>query len=150
MKWLFLLAGLLVVVALLVAAIGAMLPRDHTASRTLTTARKPEEIWALISDPAFAKAATNQDVPVETVESTPPTKLVTKIADPRQPFGGTWTFAVTPTPTGSTLTIREDGWVSNVIFRFVSRFVIGHHYTIDTYLKNVAARFQEQPQVSGE
>lgn len=25
----------------------------------------------------------------------------------------------------------EDGWVANPIFRFVSRFVIGHHATMD-------------------
>ncbi len=127
-----------------------MLPRDHVASRTLTTRRAPQDVWALVSDPAFAKDATGQDVRVETVESIPPTKLVTRIADPNQPFGGTWRFVIAPTGGGSTLTITEDGWVSNVIFRFVSRFIIGHHATMDTYLRNVAKRLNEDAVLSGE
>src|SRR5262249_20720597 len=104
----------------------------------------------LVSNPAFAKDATGQDVPVETVESVPPRKLVTRIADPHQPFGGTWTFIITPASSGSTVTITEDGWVSNVIFRFVARFVIGHHRTMDTYLTNLAKRFNEAPVLSGQ
>jgi hypothetical protein len=150
MKWI--LIALAVVSALLavVAVVGAMLPRDHLASRTLTTRRPAEEVWALVANPAFANDATGQVLPVETVESSPPAKLVTRIADPNQPFGGTWTFVIMPTPTGSRLTITEAGWVSNVIFRFVSRFVMGHHATMDSYLRNVAKRLNEEPALSGE
>jgi hypothetical protein len=150
MKWiLFALATLAVLVAV-IAIVGAMLPRDHVASRTLTTRRPVENVWALVSDPAFAKAATGQDVPVETIESTPPRKLVTRIADPNQPFGGTWTLVIAPTPAGSTVTITEAGWVSNVLFRFVSRFVIGHHATMDSYLRTVATRLNDDLQLSGQ
>ena len=41
---------------------------------------------------------------------------------------------------GSDLTITEDGEVYNVIFRFMSRFVFGHHATMDAFLKNLQAR----------
>jgi hypothetical protein len=150
MKWILLAVVIVVALVAVVAVIGALLPRDHLASRTLTTRRPAEELWALVANPAFARDATGQDVPVETVESTPPRKLVTRIADPNQPFGGTWTFVITPTPTGSTLTITETGWVSNVIFRFVSRFIMGHHATIDSYLRNVAKRLHEEAVLSGE
>jgi len=150
MKWILLAVVIVVALVAVVAVIGALLPRDHLASRTLTTRRPAEELWALVANPAFARDATGQDVPVETVESTPPRKLVTRIADPNQPFGGTWTFVITPTPTGSTLTITETGWVSNVIFRFVSRFIMGHHATIDSYLRNVAKRLNEEAVLSGE
>ena len=150
MKWILLAVVIVVALVAVVAVIGALLPRDHLASRTLTTRRPAEELWALVANPAFARDATGQDVPVETVESTPPRKLVTRIADPNQPFGGTWTFVITPTPTGSTLTITETGWVSNVIFRFVSRFIMGHHATMDTYLRNVAKRLNEEAVLSGE
>ena len=150
MKWI--LFGVAASAALIAAIvmIGALLPRDHVASRTLTVRRPPEELWTLISDPAFARTATGQDVAVETVESTPPRRLVTKIADPNQPFGGTWTFTIAPSATGSTLTITENGWVSNVVFRFVSRFVIGHHATMDTYLRQVALRLNDEPRLSGQ
>ena len=150
MKWILLTVVIVVALVAVVAVIGALLPRDHLASRTLTTRRPAEELWALVANPAFARDATGQDVPVETVESTPPRKLVTRIADPNQPFGGTWTFVITPTPTGSTLTITETGWVSNVIFRFVSRFIIGHHATMDRYLTNVAKTLNQPAELSGE
>lgn len=76
-----------------------------------------------------------QTIAYETIESAAPTRLVTKIADPKLPFGGTWTYEISPTPTGSSLTITENGEVYNPIFRFVSRFIMGHTATIDAYLK---------------
>ena len=33
----------------------------------------------------------------------------------------------------------EDGEVYNVIFRFMSRFVLGHYATMDGYLRNLQA-----------
>ena len=35
------------------------------------------------------------------------------------------------------------------IFRFVSRYVMGHHATMDGILKDVATKFGEQPELSG-
>lgn len=150
MKWALIGLAALAALVAVIAGVGALLPREHVASRTLTTRRPAQDLWVLVSNPAFAKEATGQDLPVETIESVPPTKLVTRIADPNQPFGGTWTFAIAPTPGGSTLTITERGWVSNVVFRFVSKFIMGHHATMDTYLKNVAKRLNEEPALSGE
>lgn len=150
MKWILIVAGAIGALVVLVALVGAMLPRNHTASRTLTLTRTPEEIWALVSDPAWAKDASGQDVPVETVESRPPHRLVSRISDPGLPFGGTWTYEVRRTPSGATtLTVTEDGFVTNPIFRFVAKFVMGHHGTIDTYLSNVAKKFNEPPALSG-
>lgn len=67
----------------------------------------------------------------------PDQRLVTRIADPKLPFGGTWTYEITPRDGGSTLRITEDGEVYNPIFRFVSRFVLGHATTIDRYLRDL-------------
>jgi hypothetical protein len=149
MKWILIVIGGLAALVLLVALVGAMLPRNHSASRTLSVRRTPEEIWTLVSDPAWTRDASGQDIPVETVESRPPHRLVTRIADPKLPFGGTWTFDVARTSSGATLTITEDGFVTNPIFRFVSRFVMGHHATIDGYLKQVAKKFDETPALTG-
>jgi hypothetical protein len=149
MKWILIAAAALVVVAALVTAIGWLLPRTHVARRTLTVHRPPAEVWALISDPARRRELSESDVPVETVEAQPPRRLVSRIADPTLPFGGTWTYAISPLPDGSSLTITEDGYVSNPIFRFVSRLVIGHHATLDTYLTNVANAFNESAAISG-
>ena len=145
MKWLFIVGGGLGLLIAIVAAIGATLPRNHTASRTLRVLRPPQEAWT-----AITQAMGASDVPVDIVESDPPRKLVSKVKETEKMFGGTWTVAIAPVDGGSTLTITEDGWVGNPIFRFVSRFVMGHHATLDGMLKSVAKQFGEEPSLSGE
>jgi hypothetical protein len=150
MKWILFVVAALVVLVAIVAVIGLFLPRTHVASRTLTVHRPPTDVWALISNPALNQELSGSDVRVETVEARPPERMVSRIADPNLPFGGTWTYTIDSRPTGSTLTITEDGYVSNPIFRFVSRLIIGHHATIDTYLANVAKKLNEDAALSGE
>jgi hypothetical protein len=84
------------------------------------------------------------------LERDPPHRLVTRVTEKEKNFGGTWTVAIASTPSGADVTITEDGWVANPIFRFVSRFVIGHHATMDTLLKQVATTLNEEPALSGE
>jgi hypothetical protein len=144
MKWILIaISGLAALVAL-AAIIGAMLPRNHVASRSLTLRRPPQEIWHVIMQATAASS-----VPVDLVESDPPRRQVTRVKDTEKNFGGTWTITITPTAGGGTLTITEEGWVGNPIFRFVSRYVMGHHATIDGMLKDVAKRFNEDPVLEG-
>jgi 2-phospho-L-lactate guanylyltransferase (CobY/MobA/RfbA family) len=145
MKWIVTVVGGLVLLIAVIAAIGATLPRNHTASRTLRVRRPPQDAWT-----AITQAMSTSDVPVDILESDPPRKLVSKVKDVEKMFGGTWTVAIAPVDGGSTLTITEDGWVGNPIFRFVSRFVMGHHATLDGMLTNVAKQFGEEPLLSGE
>jgi hypothetical protein len=145
MRWIVIVVGGLVVLVLAVAIVGSMLPRNHVASRTLRVRRPPQETWT-----ALAQAMAASDVPTDIVESDPPRRLVSKVKETEKMFGGTWTVAIAPVESGSTLTITEDGWVGNPIFRFVSRFVMGHHATLDGMLKSVAKQFGEEPWLSGE
>ena len=62
-------------------------------------------------------------------------------ADPKLPFGGTWTYEVQPDVTGSAVTITEDGEVYNPIFRFVSKFIMGHKATMNGYLRALGKKF---------
>ena len=78
---------------------------------------------------------------MEVQESEPPTRFVTRIADPDQPFGGTWTFEIVPSGAGSRVTITERGEVYNPIFRVMSRFVFGYTGTMQSYLAALTARF---------
>jgi hypothetical protein len=57
-----------------------------------------------------------------------------RIADPDLPFGGTWTYRLTPKGSGTRLAITEHGEVYNPLFRFVSRFVFGHTATVDRFI----------------
>ena len=145
MKWLLLgIAGLVALIATM-TLIGSFLPRSHTASRTLRLRRSPPEVW-----PVVTQMASGSSVEVDVVESSPPHRLVTRVKPTERHFGGTWTIAIASVADGSTLTITEDGWVANPIFRFISRLVIGHHATMDRLLKRVATALNEMPTLSGE
>jgi len=81
---------------------------------------------------------------VESAES--PKRMVTRIVDQNLPFGGRWEYDIEPDgPDASRVTITERGWVSNPIFRFVSRFVMGHTATIDAYLRALGKHFGSEP-----
>jgi len=145
MKWMLIGLALIGGVVVIAAVAGALMPREHVASRTLRVRRAPADVWPVISSLAAASS-----VPVDVVERDPPHRLVSRVKDTERNFGGTWTIVIAPVPDGSTLTITEDGWVANPIFRFMSRAVIGHHATMDGLLKQVAKTFNEEPALSGE
>jgi hypothetical protein len=153
MKWvLFGVAGLAALIALM-AVLGSMLPRNHTASRTLRVKRPLQDVWAAVTAATGASS-----VPVDVLESNPPYRQVTRVKETEKMFGGTWTIAIASEPHpstgsgqgGSALTITEDGWVGNPIFRFMAKNVFGHHATIDGILKQVAKTLNEEPALSGE
>jgi uncharacterized protein YndB with AHSA1/START domain len=165
--WIFVaLAGFLILITL----IGWLLPKDHVATRQGRYRQPPEAIWKAITDvdampswreglksvkhlpdknglPAHLEVTTMGEISMETVEMTPLRKLVSRIADPKLPFGGTWTFEITPTTEASTLRITENGFVTNPVFRFLSRFVFGYTGTIESYLKSLAKKFGETPRI---
>ena len=161
MKWLLGIIAFIAVVIGLVAAIGAALPKSHTASRSAELTAPPETVWAIVTDPAhyttWRRDLTKVEVDPGSVlrwteysgsdrikyqgeAAEPPSHFVARIADPALPFGGSWDYRIEPTPAGSRITITENGEVYNPIFRFVSRFVMGHTATIDKYLRDLAAR----------
>lgn len=131
MKWLAIAGSLLVAVIALVVAIGAALPVKHVVSRSVRLRRTPEEVWAVIVKPP------QDGVHYEQVEVQPPRKLVTRIADKNLPYGGAWTYQIIPEQEGCSLVITENGEVYNPVFRFVSRFIMGHTATLDAYLKKI-------------
>jgi len=64
-------------------------------------------------------------------------RLVNRIADPSLPFGGRWVYEIAPDADGAKLTITEEGQVYNPVYRFVSRFIMGHTRTIDRYIADL-------------
>ena len=76
----------------------------------------------------------------------PPRHLVTRIADDGLPFGGRWEYRIEPDGAGgSNVTITEHGSVYNPLFRFVSRYIMGHTATIESYLRALGKRFGSEP-----
>ena len=84
---------------------------------------------------------------MELVELSPPTRMVSRIISDGMPFGGTWTIEVHSEGAVTTVTITENGEVYNPIFRFVSKFVMGHHRTSTTYLRDLGRRFDQDVEV---
>jgi hypothetical protein len=70
----------------------------------------------------------------------PPRRLVTRIADEDLPFGGTWTYELEPLGASTRVILTENGEVYNPIFRFVSRFLLGHDATMIVYLDALEER----------
>jgi uncharacterized protein YndB with AHSA1/START domain len=162
------LVAVLAIVILLAAitVIGALLPREHRATGTAEFRRDPRTVWTVITDfPALAAwmpgvtqvapaapsdghprwALTTEEgrMTIEVVELTPPRRLVTRIVEDGLPFGGTWTYDLSPTATGTRLTIVEDGWISNPLYRFFARYVFGLSTTIEGSLRALGRRLGE-------
>ena len=155
MKWLLVVVAVLVVLVGTVALIGLTLPQNHTASRSAHVNARPDSLWDIITDveryPTWRKdldsvhrveapwltwreISGSDRITYEATAFEKPGNFVAHIADRGLPFGGSWDYRIEPDGTGSKLTITENGEVYNPIFRFVSRYVIGHTATIDKYL----------------
>jgi hypothetical protein len=164
MKWVWIIGGSLVLIVAIVAVVGAMLPQSHHASRRARFRQRPEAIYAVLAGPpdwrsdvkGFGKLSDRkwweQDshgkkITFELVEDRAPLRRVTRIADPKLPFGGTWTIEIAPEAAGSAVRISEDGEIYNVIFRFVARYFMGYTSTIDGYLRDLGRKFGETVQI---
>jgi len=157
----------LVLVGGIVALIGSRLPREHVAARSILLHRSPQDVYAVVRDfgsapkwrsdvkqmevdakpggPVyFREVGKNGTVNYELTEDVPAQRMVTRIRDTDLGYSGQWTYTFVPENSGTRLTIREDGVVSNVLFRFMSRYVFGQTATIDGYLTSLAKHFGEE------
>ena len=156
----------LLLLAGMVALIGSRLPRAHTATRSVLLHRSPPEVYAVIRDfgaaPSwradvkrvelqpqpdgrlhFRETGSHGTVNYELAEDIPGQRMVTRIVDQDLGYSGKWTYVLADENGGTRMTITEDGEVSNVLFRFMSRYVFGHTATLDTYLNALAKRLGE-------
>lgn len=166
MKWLLVVVLVLAALAGLVALVGSRLPKEHSASVQARFAQPPEAVWQAISDLAQAPAWRSDLKSVErqadelgkpvwvevgkqgrmryvVEESLAPVRMVTRIADPKLPFGGSWTYDIAPQEGGCTLTLTEDGEIYNVLFRFMARYAFGYDATMKKYLRDLGRHFGE-------
>jgi hypothetical protein len=121
--------GAVIAIVGVAAAVGAAQPVAHVASRSETFALSSDQLYDL----ALAAFRRTNDGSYALVEQDRPHRLVTKIVGEKLPFGGSWTYEFAPAAGGTTLTVVERGEVYNPVFRFVSRYVIGHTRTLNAY-----------------
>ena len=158
MFWLVLLVAVLAVLAMLVWVGGSRLPKSHSVTRMAYFNRSPVDIWQIMIDfsgqvswrPDLRSVERlpprngrdvwretdrrGQEMTLETVEATPHRRLVRRIAEEDLPFSGGWTMEMGEFGEVTSLTITEAGEIENPIFRFMSRYIIGHTSAIDRYL----------------
>jgi len=167
MRYVLIVAGALGLIVLVVLLVGWSLPVKHRATKETTYRATPAQLFTLITDvksfptwrasvkevqvlpfhdghPQFREIGKNGSIVYEIDSAVANQTLVTRIADPSLPFGGKWTYEITPRNDSATLRITEDGEVYNPLFRFFSRFIIGHTATIDQYLSDVGKRVQNR------
>ena len=166
LKWVKRLAALVAALVGGLAFAGWLLPVKHEASRTAEFSKAPADVYALVADirnypqwwpeisrvevlsetrdhTTFREHLSTGPVVMRVGETLPPSRFVTVIDDPDQPFGGSWIFEITPLPSGgSRLTITERGEIYNVIFRALARFVFGYSGTIDSCLTAAGKRLR--------
>ena len=159
--------GLLAVVVglgLFVVIVGYLLPVKHVAVVSARVPATPEQVWGALTDVAtypkwrgdvtsvemlptesghvaWRERGKNDAISFAIEQAEPPRRLVTRITDKSLPFGGGWEYEVAPDGAGSRVQITEHGEVYNPVFRFVSRFIMGHSATASAYLKALGARF---------
>ncbi|MFD0277344.1 SRPBCC domain-containing protein [Kitasatospora sp. NPDC127111] len=166
--WLWTGAGIVVAAgagALLAArAAGRRLPVEHVSEGGLDLDQPPGAVWDVLTDidlfpawrpglshverlPATAGGRTrwreydkHGHTTYEVVEEEAPHRLVTGIADPDLPYGGTWTYVLTPAGAGCTLTVTERGEVYKPLHRAIGHYVTGEDAAIHRYLGALAHR----------
>jgi uncharacterized protein YndB with AHSA1/START domain len=164
MRWILIVVVALVGVVLLVVIGGLLLPKEHTARSYATINAPPESVWRALTEVeafpswrgdvarveilppsngrrSWREIGKHGTITFEEMLVDPPRRLIGRIADPSLPFGGSWTYDVVREGSGSRVMITEDGVVRNPVFRFMSRFVFGHHATQEAYLRALGRKF---------
>jgi len=164
MRIVVLLLAVVVGLGLIVVVVGYLLPVKHVAIVSAQIPATPEQVWSALTDVAaypkwrgdvtsiemlpadsghvaWRERGKNDAISFAIEQAEPPRRLVTRITDKSLPFGGGWEYTVTPEGSGSRVQITEHGEVYNPVFRFVSRFIMGHTATASAYLKALGARF---------
>lgn len=161
MKWF---VRLLIALGLLILTMfitGSTLPKEHTATATVTFTSSREEVWAVLADfqtwpswrsdlneikpgnNSFSEVNKDGEVVDYRIEDfTAPERIITRITTADLPYGGSWTYELSPSGNGCSLTITENGEVYNPMFRFMSKYMFGHTATMDQYLADLKKRIQ--------
>ncbi len=148
-------------------AVGLTIPRDHTATSTITLATPRQQVWAAIVDvgaqPSWRttlQSVTVEDstpesmrwmehgdygeIPLRVVERVEPSRLVVVIDSDDLPFGGRWIYQLEEADGGTRISITEEGSVYNPVFRVMSTLFMSEHATLDHFLTDLGSRFSQK------
>ncbi len=162
MKVVVWIVAVLVLLGGVVFGVGALLPVEHTASVRAVLPAPRDSVFAVLADVESAPSWRSDldstrilsESPVRWTEygewgtmtfarfiEVAPGRLGTRIEDSGGPFGGLWVYGLEDVPEGTRLTILEQGEVYSPAFRFMSRFVFGHHSTMEAVMRDLGRHF---------
>ena len=164
MRIIVLLLAVVVGLGLIVVVTGYLLPVQHVVTVAAHVPATPEQVWDAVTDVAaypkwrgdvtsvamlpsdsghvaWREQGKNDAISYAIEQAERPRRLVTRITDTSLPFGGSWEYLITAEGNGSRVQTTEQGEVYNPVFRFVSRFIMGHASTASTFLTSLGALF---------
>ena len=144
------------------AVVGMTLPETHQTARSARFGAPPARVFEVITDVGhypewrtdidsveilpddgkglrFVERSREEVVRYRVEESQPPSRLKIRMDDESLPFGGTWTYVLQPFEGGTSLTITEDGQISNPLFRVIARILFSPTDSMDRYLHDLAS-----------
>lgn len=169
-RWrrLALVAAALALIGVAVYGFGALVEREHRASVDAVIPAAPERVLAALVDvdayPRWREGVESVEVlsrePLrwrehgddgdllfEEVERVEGRRFVSRIADPDLPFGGTWTYELTPNGDATRVTITEEGWIGPPPFRLMMKYLVGYDASMRAYLEGLARRVAQSEAV---
>jgi hypothetical protein len=158
--------GGVVAVVGIVLVVGLLLPGTHTVTESRVVGGSPEEIWAVISDverfpswrpdvervetlperggrAVWREYSSTGPMTLQVTEWTPFFRMTAEIADEDLGFGGRWTWELVRQPSGTQVTLTENGEVYNPFLRVFSRFFMDPEESITEYLDALDRRMAQ-------
>ena len=145
---------------------GRRLPREHVVTSTIVLVTQADTVFRLMRNFEAAPSWWSDVKSVERIAGAPKESWrqslgasgtieievsgvtpgrameVTILNAEEQGWGGTWYYEVVDTPSGTEVTITEEGFVDSPIFRTLMQ-LRGKYRTIDSYLSSLGAHFGE-------
>lgn len=163
-------AGVLIAVCILYT-VGLYLPRRHVAEGVIEVLAPPSKVAALVRDvpsqPRWRSSVTrikpissNGTVRYHEVgrngriqfalREIAPGSFEVFVDDSNQSFGGRWVISTSPSLQGTSVYIREEGYVHAPLFRALAKYVFGHETTLKTYLHELKVEAERKSAHMGE
>ncbi len=159
------LAGFVVLLVALAAVLVFTSPREHTVTGSVLVDAAPADVFARATDldrredwaPMLVKLRKTDDkhwteetewgdkMSFEVVAHDPPKFHKVRIVNADElGFGGAWSWRVEAHGKKTRVSITEDGYVDNLLFRVLSKYVFGHESNIKLTLEAFATHMGEK------
>ena len=162
--------GCLVLLGLAIGVLwflGSNVPREHTVASRIELSRSPADVWLDGADvegqASWAKGIDDVDktttadghelfiqyspfgeIPFVVVENEPHRRFTTEVYRLPNDWGGSWSWELSPTADGCTVTLTEEGWDDNALRRFFAEHLVGQHLAIDMILASLSRELGEE------